>query len=86
MIDFETSNNPKVQEIMVRAQRNTTELGYWRDIATDLAKLVDDLEEEITNWKADYIADQKEVGRIMRGLEDDVDYYKHKYWDAEDRY
>lgn len=41
--DADIAANTRVQEIMIRAQANKTELGYWRDVATDLAALVDNL-------------------------------------------
>ena len=50
--DAEISANAKVQEIMIRAQVNKTELGYWRDVATDLAALVDELTKEVEHWEA----------------------------------
>ena len=40
---LELATSETVQSIMIKAQANTTELGYWRDVATDLAALVDEL-------------------------------------------
>lgn len=37
----EIAASSRTQEIMIRAQANLTELGYWRDVATDLADLID---------------------------------------------
>jgi len=39
--DVDITANSRVQRIMLRAQANMTELGYWRDVATDLAELID---------------------------------------------
>ena len=41
--DVDITANARVQEIMIQAQANKTELGYWQDVATDLATLVDEL-------------------------------------------
>lgn len=45
--DADIAASAHVQEIMIRAQVNQTELGYWRDVAIDLAALVDKLELEL---------------------------------------
>ena len=49
--DADITANARVQEIMIRAQANKSELGYWRDVATDLAALVDEMELELQGWK-----------------------------------
>lgn len=45
--DAEITANARVQEIMIRAQANKTELGYWKDVATDLAELVDEMQAKL---------------------------------------
>ena len=78
--DADISANAKVQEIMIRAQANKTELGYWRDIATDLAKLVDELELGLQHWRESYDAEITTMGKEEYArLEDEVAYWKDKY-------
>jgi hypothetical protein len=47
--DVDITANPRVQQIMLRAQANMTELGYWRDVATDLADLVDSVSKVVSD-------------------------------------
>lgn len=42
--DADITASARVRRIVIRAQANQTELGYWRDVATGLATLVDELE------------------------------------------
>jgi hypothetical protein len=44
--DAEITADPECIRIMLDAQRNPTELGYWRDVATGLSNLVDELRRE----------------------------------------
>lgn len=39
----EITTSPYVLKIMLAARGNQTELGYWREVATELAELVDTL-------------------------------------------
>jgi len=43
----EITADDEVQRIMISAQQNVTELGYWRVVATGLSLLVDKLRAEI---------------------------------------
>ena len=43
----EIAADPDVLQIMLAARDNKTELGYWRDIAVGLAKLVDILRSRV---------------------------------------
>ena len=77
------SANARVQEIMICAQANKTELGYWRDVATDLATLVDELELELQGWEESYEAEIKMAKEEYVKLEDDINYWKNKFHDAD---
>lgn len=86
--DADISANARVQEIMIRAQANKTELGYWREIATDLAALIDELELELQHWQESYEAEIRTAKEEYARLECDIAYWKNKfhYADNELRY
>jgi len=56
----EFSASTRVQDILFRAQANQAELGYWRDVATDLAALVDKLELRLKHS----LLNEREIDRI----------------------
>ena len=51
--DLSIDADPDVVRIMQRAQCNLTKEGYWRDVATDLARLVDELKEQLARLERD---------------------------------
>jgi len=64
--DADISADLDVQKIMIQAQGNLTAEGYWRDIATDLAKLVDTIKRDIASTLS--IKEKKFLALAIQGL------------------
>ena len=72
--DADITANARVQKIMLQAQANQTELGYWRDVATDLAALVDYSEERIVFWNKQAAFWRDKYYRLLDVIK--VDHYR----------